>query len=599
VAHDTVSGWVTALERCEMMHEAARKLRRHFDEVVDLLTLEEGKARPENVEETEWTIGTLDYYAGLARNYRGEVTETPDELFARVARSVAEADRLFDAGASVRQTAERFEAAMTELAFLPNSPCLMNAGRPLGQLAACFVLPVEDSLESIFQSLKDAALIHRTGGGTGFSFSRLRPSGDTIFPASGVTGGPVGFIQLFDAATHLIDRQRIRPGANMAVLDANHPDIAAFVTVKNDRGLLRNFNLSVAVDDAFIDCVRAGGDYALVHPRTGAEVARRPAGELLDRMAHSAWATGDPGILFIDRINQANPTPAIGRLEATNPCGEQPLLPYESCTLGSINLARLVADGGGVDFDRLASLVHLAVHFLDNVVEVNRHPIARTEEWSRMNRKIGLGVMGFADLLILLGIPYQSDRAVALAERIMAHIQQQAEAASAELAEGRGNFPAYHQSVLPGRGVRRRRNATLATVAPTGTISLIAGVSSGIEPVFAFEVQRRIAGENYTDVHPIFDRCRREGRTIDPRIFQTAWDVAPRWHLKIQAAFQKHTDNAVSKTVNLPEGATPGQIRELFLEAAYMNLKGVTIYRDRSHPNQILSACSIKNAECS
>ncbi|HSO18696.1 MAG TPA: adenosylcobalamin-dependent ribonucleoside-diphosphate reductase, partial [Desulfosarcina sp.] len=437
----------------------------------------------------------------LARNYRGEITESPADVFARVARVAAEADRLFDAGASVRRTAERFEEAMTSLAFLPNSPCLMNAGRPLGQLAACFVLPVEDNLESIFQSLKDAALIHRTGGGTGFSFSRLRPSGDTIFPASGVTGGPVSFIQLFDAATHLIDRNRIRPGANMAVLDVHHPDIETFVTAKCNRGLLHNFNLSVAVDDEFIACVEEGRDYALIHPRTGAEVDRRPAGELLDMMARSAWETGDPGILFIDRINRANPTPAIGQLEATNPCGEQPLLPFESCTLGSINLARLVA-GGAVDFAMLESLVHLAVHFLDNVVEVNRHPVPQTEEWSRMNRKIGLGVMGFADMLILLGIPYQSDRAVELAERIMAHIQCCAEAASADLADQRGNFPSYHQSVFPARGIKRRRNATLTTVAPTGTISLIAGVSSSVEPVFALEVQRRIAGQVYTDVHP-------------------------------------------------------------------------------------------------
>jgi ribonucleoside-diphosphate reductase alpha chain len=534
----------------------------------------------------------------LARNYRGEIIESPGDVFARVARVVAEADRLFDAGASVRRTADRFEAAMTSLSFLPNSPCLMNAGRPLGQLAACFVLPVEDNLESIFQSLKDAAMIHHTGGGTGFSFSRLRPSGDTIFPASGVTGGPVSFIQLFDAATHLIDRNRVRPGANMGVLHVSHPDIEAFIGAKLDRSLLRNFNLSVAVDDDFIQCVDADREYPLIHPRTGAVVGRRSALELVDRMACCAWETGDPGILFIDRINQANPTPEMGSLEATNPCGEQPLLPYESCTLGSINLTRIV-DGQTVDFSKLDELVHLGVHFLDNVVEVNRHPIPQTEEWSRMNRKIGLGVMGFADMLILLGVPYQSDRAVALAETIMSRIQQTAQAASARLAEQRGNFPAFHQSVFPARGVKRRRNATLTTVAPTGTISLLAGVSSSVEPVFAFEVQRRIVDEIFTDVHPIHARFKAEGRAIDPEIFQTAWDVAPRWHLKLQAAFQKYTDNAVSKTVNLPETISVDQIRELFLEAARMKLKGVTVYRDKSHPDQILSACSLKNEECS
>jgi ribonucleoside-diphosphate reductase alpha chain len=533
----------------------------------------------------------------LARNYRGEIIERPEDLFSRVARVVADADRLFDAGASVRDTADRFESAMTSLSFLPNSPCLMNAGRPLGQLAACFVLPVEDNLESIFQSLKDAALIHHTGGGTGFSFSRLRPAGDTIFPASGDTGGPVGFIRLFDAATQLIDRNQVRPGANMGVLHVNHPDIEAFVTAKRARGQLSNFNLSVAVDDDFIACVKADRDYPLIHPRTGVEVGRKPAVQLLRLMAECAWETGDPGMLFIDRINRGNPTPSMGALEATNPCGEQPLLPYESCTLGSINLSRIV-DGHAIDFAKLESLVHLAVHFLDNVVEVNRHPIPRTEEWSRMNRKIGLGVMGFADMLILMGIPYQSDRALVLADQLMFCIQQAAESASAQLADQRGNFPAFHQSVFAARGVKRRRNATLTTVAPTGTISILAGVSSSVEPVFAFEVQRRIVDQVFTDVHPIYDRYRREGRRIDPEIFQTAWDVSPRWHLKVQAAFQKYTDNAVSKTINLPQSISVEAIQELFLEAAAMHLKGVTVYRDKSHPNQILSACSMKNEAC-
>ena len=534
----------------------------------------------------------------LARNYRGEIIETPADVFRRVARVVAEADRLFDAGATVRETAERFENAMTSLSFLPNSPCLMNAGRPLGQLSACFVLPVEDNLESIFQSLKDTALIHHTGGGTGFSFSGLRPAGDTIFPASGVTGGPVAFIHLFDSATRLIDTQRVRPGANMGVLHISHPDIEAFITAKRKHGQLCNFNLSVAVDEHFITCLKKNCDYPLVHPRTGAVLARRSAEALLRLMAENAWETGDPGILFIDRINRSNPTPQIGTLEATNPCGEQPLLPYESCTLGSINLA-CVVDGDAIDYNKLESLVHLGVHFLDNIVEVNRHPIARTEEWSRMNRKIGLGVMGFADMLILLDIAYQSEQAVTLAEAVMSHIQRCAESASAELASKRGNFPSFNQSVFPARGVKRRRNATLTTVAPTGTISLLAGVSSSIEPVFALEVERRIVDQVYTDVHPLYACFRSEGRTIDKRIFQTAWDVSPGWHLKIQAAFQKYTDNAVSKTVNLPESFSVEEIRDLFMKAATMNLKGITVYRDQSHPEQILSACSFKNEECS
>ncbi len=534
----------------------------------------------------------------LARNYRGEIIETPSQLFSRVAQVVAEADRLFDAGASVADTAQRFEEAMTSFSFLPNSPCLMNAGRPLGQLAACFVLPVEDNLGSIFQTLRNTALIHQTGGGTGFSFSRLRPAGDTIFPASGVTGGPVSFIQLFDAATHLIDLNRVRPGANMGVLHVSHPDIEAFITAKKNNRQLCNFNISVAVDDDFIACAEEDREYPLIHPRTGAVVGRKSASDLLYQMAKSAWETGDPGILFIDRINRTNPTPKLGGLEATNPCGEQPLLPYESCILGSINVSRIV-DGECVDIDKLSSLVRLGVHFLDNVVEVNRHPIARTEEWSRMNRKIGLGVMGFADMLIQLGVSYESDRAVSLAEQVMACIQETAVAASRELAEKRGNFPAFHQSIYPGLGVKRRRNATVTTVAPTGTISILSGVSSGIEPVFSFKVKRRIANDVYTDIHPIYQRYVREGKRIDERIFQTAWDISPMGHLKVQAAFQKHTENAVSKTVNLPESASVEDVRHLFLQAARMDIKGITVYRNNSRPDQILSACSLKNEECS
>ena len=534
----------------------------------------------------------------LARNYRDELLETPADLFRRVAHAIAEADRLFDARAEVGKTARKFEDVMASFAFLPNSPCLMHAGRPMGQLAACFVLPVEDSLESIFQSLKDAAVIHQTAGGTGFSFSRLRPGGDTILPAFGAAGGPIPFIRLFDTATHIIDRHRIRPGANMGVLHVSHPDIEPFIRVKQEPGQLMNFNLSVAVDDHFLAQVRSGGDYPLIHPRTGVIIDTRPAAELLRLMAECAWKTGDPGLLFIDRVNRANPTPGLGRLEATNPCGEQPLLPYESCTLGSINLTRMI-DSRGVNFDRLGRTVATAVHFLDNVIEVNRYPLRRIEEWSRANRKIGLGVMGFADMLIMLNIPYQSEEAVRLADSIMAHIQQCAEAASADLAEKRSNFPAFDHSIFPGRGVKYRRNATLTTVAPTGSISLIAGVSSGIEPVFAFQIRRRVVDTVYDDVHPLYERYRQEGRKTPPEIFQTAWDVDPEWHLEIQAAFQAHTDNAVSKTVNVPESADVDSIYRLFLKAADMNIKGITVYRDQSLSNQILSLCSTSREDCS
>ena len=534
----------------------------------------------------------------LARNYKGDILETPEQVFRRVAHAVAEADALFEAGARVGATAEVFEDAMASLSFLPNSPCLMNAGRPLGQLAACFVLPIEDNLESVFQALKDAAIIHHSSGGTGFSFSKIRPQGDTILPAYGTAAGPVSFIQLFDSATYLIDRNRVRPGANMAVLHVKHPDIEEFIRGKEALDKMGNFNLSVAIDDFFIKCVKEGRDYPLVHPRTGTVVAQKSAEEILGLMAESAWKSGDPGILFIDRVNRANPNPNLGRIEATNPCGEQPLLPYESCTLGSINLTEVIHEKG-VNYDRLGELVRIAVHFLDNVIEINRYPMRQIEEWSRTNRKIGLGVMGFADALIRLEIPYQSQEAITLAENIMSHIQACAEEASGRLAEKRGNFPSFDDSVYAASGIRKRRNATVTTVAPTGTISLIAGASSGIEPVFAFRVKRRVIDTIYEDVHPIYAEYLREKKAIPKSIFQTAWDIEPEWHLKVQEAFQKYTDNAVSKTVNFPASATVEDIKRLFLLAADMDIKGVTVYRDQCRADQMLAACSIRSEECS
>lgn len=526
----------------------------------------------------------------LARDAGGNIIETPARLFRRVARAVAEADRVFDPGAAIQNLADEFEEALASLSFLPNTPCLVNAGRPLGQLAACFVLPVEDNLDSIFQTLKDTALIHQSGGGTGFSFSPIRPRGDTIFPSHGVSGGPVAFIRLFDSATYLIDRNQIRPGANMGVLRASHPDIEDFIRIKTSPHQLQNFNLSVAIDDSFIECLEKGEAYPLVNPRTGAVTGRLPADALLERMADCAWQCGDPGLLFIDRINRANPTPGLGSIEATNPCGEQPLLPYESCTLGSVNLTKFV-DGKTVHYEKLQRQVAMAVHFLDNVIEINRYPLARIAEWSRTNRKIGLGVMGFADALIMMGIAYQSEQAQHLAEDIMAAIQAFAEEASAKLAEKRGNFPAFHNSTHPGAGVRSRRNAALTTIAPTGTISLIAGVSSGIEPVFAFRVRRRLLDEMVVDVHPIYQQHLDSGKPLPKSVFQTAWDVSPEAHLKIQAAFQKHTDNAVSKTVNFPAHATVADIKALFQAATQMPVKGVTVYRDQSRRDQTLSAC--------
>jgi ribonucleoside-diphosphate reductase alpha chain len=408
----------------------------------------------------------------------------------------------------------------------------------------------------------------------------------------------LAFITLFDNATYLIDRNRVRPGANMAVLHTSHPDIEAFIQAKQDDGQLCNFNLSVAMDDLFLQCLTSGRDYPLIHPRTGVSVGSKSADKILEMIAEAAWKTGDPGILFIDRINRANPTPGMGKLEATNPCGEQPLLPYECCTLGSINLTKIIA-GDTLNTEKLADLVRLGVHFLDNVIEVNRYPLRQIEEISRTNRKIGLGVMGFADMLLLLGVPYQSEKAVHLAETIMAHIKQTAERASSDLAGKRGNFPAFDHSRYPAEGVKHRRNATLTTVAPTGTISLIAGVSSGIEPVYAFETKRRITDKVYDEIHPIYERYLRENKPIAKSIFQAAHDVKPEWHLKIQAAFQKYTDNAVSKTVNVPATASIAEIKQLFISAAQLPVKGITVYRDQSHKDQILSACSIKREECS
>jgi len=526
----------------------------------------------------------------LARDNNGKIIETPAQLFHRVARSVAEADRIFDPNTSVREVADTFESAMASLSFLPNTPCLINAGRPMAQLAACFVLPVEDNLESIFQTLKETALIHQTGGGTGFSFSRIRPKGDTIFPAHGASGGPVSFIQLFDSATYIIDRNQVRPGANMGVLNVSHPDIEAFIRIKTNPYQLQNFNLSVAVDDLFLECLETGRDYPLIHSRTGAVIKRLPAEKLLEMMADGAWQTGDPGLLFIDRINRANPTPGVGSIESTNPCGEQPLLPYESCTLGSINLTQFVQDSG-INYEKLQRQVETAVHFLDNVIEINRYPLARIDEWSRTNRKIGLGVMGFADALIMMGIAYQSEQALILAEEVMASIQSFAAEASAKLAEKRGNFPAFNHSIYPAAGVMRRRNATLTTIAPTGSISLIAGVSSGIEPVFGYRIKRRFIDTTVEDIHPIYKSYLAAGQPVPEKIFQTAWEVSPEWHLKIQAAFQKHTDNAVSKTVNFPAAATVADIKALFQLAAKMPVKGVTVYRDNSRQDQTLSVC--------
>jgi ribonucleoside-diphosphate reductase alpha chain len=532
----------------------------------------------------------------LLRDERGLVAETPGEMFARVASHVSRAEEKY--GGDAGNFRGRFLKMMRELDFLPNSPTLMNAGLPLGQLSACFVLPVEDSLPGIFEALKNMALIHQSGGGTGFSFSRLRPKNDVVRATGGVASGPVSFMGIFDAATDVIKQGGRRRGANMGTLRVDHPDILEFIEAKGKPGFLENFNISVAATDEFMRAARQGGLIELINPRTGIAQGQINAQETMSLIANSAWRGGDPGMIFIDRINAAHPLP--GKIETTNPCGEQPLLPYESCNLGSINLAKMV-EKGELNWERLAELVSLAVRFLDDVIDVNRFPLEQIEEASLLSRKIGLGVMGFAEMLILMNISYNSQEAVRVAEEVMKFISREAREASAQLGKERGSFPLFEQSQL--KSWSAMRNATVTTVAPTGTISIIAGTSSGIEPLFAVAFVRRVLeGSRLLEVSPLFEgaaaargiytpdlkaELARKGSVADmagvPQdlkdLFVTALDISPEQHLRIQAAFQKHTDNAVSKTVNLPESATVGDVLKIYNLAYDMGCKGVTVFR--------------------
>ena len=587
----------------------------------------------------------------LARRYLkkdedGNPVEDPETMFWRVARVVAEEDRAHGATESgVEELARQFYELMTTGKFEPNSPTLMNAGRPLGQLSACFVLPVADALSNraksgIYDTLRAMALVHQSGGGTGFSFSRIRPKGDTVRSTMGVASGPVSFMRLYDASTEVVKQGGTRRGANMGILRVDHPDIREFITCKDDTSQITNFNISVAITDAFMAAVAAGATYDLVSPRTGDVVGSDNAREIFDLIVDGAWKTGEPGVFFIDRANEYNPVPALGGYEATNPCGEQPLLAYDVCNLGSVNVGAFARpddrrDGTAeerIDWDGLRRVVHLSVHFLDNVIDANRYPLPAITELAQRIRRIGLGIMGWADLLVRVGVPYDSGEGVRLGRRVMEFVNEESRVASERLAAARGVFPAWEASIWGPdascarrsdgtriRPERRLRNCNLTTVAPTGTISIFAGCSGGIEPLFAVAFMRNQAGALMPDVNEDFVRVARAGGWYSEelmeriaseghihfdevpeevqRIFVTSHDIAPEWHVRMQAAFQEHTDSAISKTTNFANEATAGDVREIYELAFRLGCKGVTVYRDGSRPLQVLSTGKTERQE--
>ncbi|WP_300298353.1 vitamin B12-dependent ribonucleotide reductase, partial [uncultured Intestinimonas sp.] len=558
----------------------------------------------------------------LIRDEHGQPVETVDQLFHRVADAIAAADAMFDPDADTAATAQIFYDMMTELDFLPNSPTLMNAGRPLGQLSACFVLPVDDSMEDIFDAIKNAALIHKSGGGTGFAFSRLRPKGSTVNSTGGVASGPISFMKVFNAATEAVKQGGTRRGANMGILRVDHPDILDFITCKNDTKEITNFNISVGLTEAFMSAVESGGRYDLVDPASKRVTGSLDAREVFNTIVDSAWRTGEPGIIFLDRLNRDNPCPGQGEIESTNPCGEQPLLPYEACNLGSINLVnhlKKVGAGWALDEEKLEKTIRNAVHFLDNVIEVNQYPLPEIDRVTKLGRKIGLGVMGFADMLLMLGIPYNSDEGVAMGRKVMELVQTIGHRASEELAEVRGPFPLFHESIY--KDGKPLRNATVTTIAPTGTLSIIAGVSSGVEPVFAYAYIRNVMDHTHLiETNEILkEALTRRGIFSDElmrriveegtlahvegipedlkEVFVCAHDVSPIWHVKMQAAFQAFTDNAVSKTVNFPNSATREEVAEVYRLSYELGCKGTTIYRDGSRDEQVLNIGKVKGSQ--
>ncbi|MBI5187675.1 MAG: adenosylcobalamin-dependent ribonucleoside-diphosphate reductase [Nitrospirae bacterium] len=555
----------------------------------------------------------------LLRDEAGKVIETPEEMFRRVAKAIASAESQY--GSSPDEWGEKFYELMSTLKFLPNSPTLMNAGKDMGQLAACFVLPVDDSMNSIFDTLKNAALILQSGGGTGFSFSRLRPKADIVRSTGGIASGPVSFMRIYNTATEVIKQGGARRGANMGILRIDHPDILDFIKIKRSEGELTNFNISVAVTDTFMYTLKNDEEYELINPRSKAVVSRLKAKIVFDALVESAWETGDPGIVFIDRINRANPTPHIGTIESTNPCGEQPLLPYEACVLGSINLSKYVKQSSvnshqsivktsdqwpmtneQIDWDSLSRDIKIAVRFLDNSIDVNKYPIPAIEEMHKGNRKIGLGVMGWADMLILLGIPYNHKKAFRLAKNLMKFIRDTARQASIELAESRGIFPNFKGAVYDAPVMPHVRNATTTTIAPTGTLSVIADCSSGIEPIFAIAYKRLILDTEFYEINKYFfeiaknrdfysEELRKKviakgylrGIKEVPReirrLFKTAHEIPPEDHIEMQACFQEFTDNAVSKTINMPYRSRKEDVAKAFLLAYEKGCKGITVFR--------------------